>query len=211
MKLTIFGASGATGTCLVRQALDAGHEVTAVVCDPARLTVPARRGRRSSQPTSWTRPHDQPSSGGCRRGDHRHRLARHRCQHAPPGQYPQHHAGDVQDRRAQAAVRQRLHRRRRRREPSPALPAQARSAAHVTPARQRRLPHRRRGDPRQRPRLDDLPPAVADQQARQGTYRVAIDRNLPRCFSITRADLAACMLSALEDPATIHRHICTAN
>jgi hypothetical protein len=40
---------------------------------------------------------------------------------------------------------------------------------------------------------------------------VAVDRNLPHCFSITRADLAACMLSALDDPATIHQHICAAN
>src|ERR1700689_5491954 len=41
MKLTILGATGATGTCLTSQALAAGHEVTAVVRDPARLTVPA--------------------------------------------------------------------------------------------------------------------------------------------------------------------------
>jgi putative NADH-flavin reductase len=39
MKLTIFGATGATGTTLVSQALAAGHEVTAVVRDPARLAV----------------------------------------------------------------------------------------------------------------------------------------------------------------------------
>src|SRR5260370_16341626 len=41
MKLTILGASGATGTYLTSQALVAGHEVTAVVRDPARLAVPA--------------------------------------------------------------------------------------------------------------------------------------------------------------------------
>ena len=54
------------------------------------------------------------------------------------------------------------------------------------------------------------PPSLTSKPAR-GTYRVAVDRNLPRCFSITRADLAACMLRALDDPATIHRHICAAN
>src|ERR1700693_3235244 len=40
MKLTILGATGATGTCLTSQALAAGHEVTAVVRDPARLAGP---------------------------------------------------------------------------------------------------------------------------------------------------------------------------
>ncbi|HZG02688.1 MAG TPA: SDR family oxidoreductase [Streptomyces sp.] len=40
MRLTVLGATGGTGRQLVRQALDAGHEVTAVVRDPARLAVP---------------------------------------------------------------------------------------------------------------------------------------------------------------------------
>jgi putative NADH-flavin reductase len=39
MKLTIFGASGGIGGQLVRQALAGGHTVTAVVRDPARLEV----------------------------------------------------------------------------------------------------------------------------------------------------------------------------
>ncbi|GAB2862339.1 SDR family oxidoreductase [Streptomyces deserti] len=39
MRLTVFGATGGIGGELVRQALGAGHQVTAVVRDPARLTV----------------------------------------------------------------------------------------------------------------------------------------------------------------------------
>ncbi|MEV8398897.1 NAD(P)-dependent oxidoreductase [Streptomyces niveus] len=39
MKLTVFGATGGVGREIVRQGLAAGHQVTAVVRDPARLDV----------------------------------------------------------------------------------------------------------------------------------------------------------------------------
>jgi putative NADH-flavin reductase len=39
MKMTVFGASGGVGGQVVRQALDAGHKVTAVVRDPARFQL----------------------------------------------------------------------------------------------------------------------------------------------------------------------------
>ncbi|MFG2649893.1 NAD(P)-dependent oxidoreductase [Streptomyces sp. NPDC048436] len=39
MKLTVFGATGGVGGEIVRQALAAGHEVTAVVRDPSRLSA----------------------------------------------------------------------------------------------------------------------------------------------------------------------------
>ena len=43
MRLTILAATGGVGGQLLRQAVDAGHEVTAVVRDPARLlATPAR-------------------------------------------------------------------------------------------------------------------------------------------------------------------------
>src|SRR6266542_4807853 len=41
MKVTVLGATGGSGTEFVRQALDQGWHVTAVVRDPARLAVPA--------------------------------------------------------------------------------------------------------------------------------------------------------------------------
>ncbi|MFI5553143.1 NAD(P)-dependent oxidoreductase [Streptomyces sp. NPDC051738] len=43
MKLTVFGATGGTGKEIVRQALNAGHEVTAVVRDPARFPITGDR------------------------------------------------------------------------------------------------------------------------------------------------------------------------
>jgi uncharacterized protein YbjT (DUF2867 family) len=39
MRVTVFGATGGIGGHIVRQALDAGHKVTAVVRDPARFDV----------------------------------------------------------------------------------------------------------------------------------------------------------------------------
>ncbi|MGH3681383.1 MAG: NAD(P)-dependent oxidoreductase [Natronosporangium sp.] len=44
MKLTVFGASGGIGSQVVRQALAADHQVTAVVRDRARLPVPDQPG-----------------------------------------------------------------------------------------------------------------------------------------------------------------------
>jgi uncharacterized protein YbjT (DUF2867 family) len=44
MNITVLGATGGTGRHVVAQALDAGHRVTAVVRDPARLAVPPQEG-----------------------------------------------------------------------------------------------------------------------------------------------------------------------
>ncbi|QKG26606.1 NAD(P)-dependent oxidoreductase [Actinomadura verrucosospora] len=42
MRITVFGATGGIGTRLVRRALDAGHQVTAVVRDPGRMPADLR-------------------------------------------------------------------------------------------------------------------------------------------------------------------------
>lgn len=59
MRITVFGATGGTGTQFVHQALAAGHHVTAVVRDPSRLVLPSdpdslevRRAAASGQATS---------------------------------------------------------------------------------------------------------------------------------------------------------------
>lgn len=44
MKLAVFGATGGIGTQVVSQALAAGHQVSAIVRDRGRLTVPDQEG-----------------------------------------------------------------------------------------------------------------------------------------------------------------------
>lgn len=43
MKITVFGATGRTGAQILRQAIDVGHQVTAVVRDPTALTANPHR------------------------------------------------------------------------------------------------------------------------------------------------------------------------
>jgi uncharacterized protein len=49
MRIAVLGASGATGQELVKQALDRGHSVVAVVRDPARLEAPSSPGLEVAQ------------------------------------------------------------------------------------------------------------------------------------------------------------------
>lgn len=50
------------------------------------------------------------------------------------------------------------------------------------------------------------PPNLADGPA-TGRYRTALDRNLPRGFRVRRADLASEMLRSIDDFETIRRHV----
>jgi putative NADH-flavin reductase len=50
------------------------------------------------------------------------------------------------------------------------------------------------------------PPSLSDKPAK-GTYRIAIDRSVPRSFTVSRADLAGCMLAMADDPKAIRQHI----
>ena len=54
------------------------------------------------------------------------------------------------------------------------------------------------------------PPYLRNARAR-GHYRVAIDSGLPFAFSITREDLAAAMLAAITDSKTFHHAVMIAN
>ena len=211
MKLTIFGASGATGTYLVRQALGAGHEVTAVVRDPARLRVPAHA--RLDVITADVMDAASISPAVADADAVITAIASHGT---GPSTLRQDSTHRIMQEMRKTGVRRLLF-------VSGSIVADEGESPYLRyllkpVARHTFLRHVNADflGAEEEIRTSGLdwtifrPPSLTNKPAK-GTYRVAIDRNLPRCFSITRADLAACMLNALEDPASIHRHICTAN
>jgi putative NADH-flavin reductase len=211
MKLTILGATGATGTCLTGQALAAGHDVTAVVRDPARLAVPAHPRLRTvtadvMDPASIT-----PAIAGA---DAVITAV------GPRGTGP---ATVIQDSARSIIQAMQETGTRRLLEVSGSVVADEGESPYLRYllkpiARRTFLRHvcadmRRAEDQIRETNLDWTifrPPALTSKPAR-GTYRTAIDRNLPHGFNVSRADLAACMLARLNDPATVHRHVAIAN
>jgi putative NADH-flavin reductase len=211
MKLTIFGATGATGTRLAEQAIAAGHSVTAVVRDPARLAIPAQQklevvtadvldpasispavdgadavltavGPRGTGPSTLRQDSTRSIIQAMEKTGASRLLAVSGSVVADEGE-------------------------------SPYLRYLLKPLVRRTFLRNVCADMRGTEDEIHASHLDWTifrPPSLTDKAA-QGTYRTAIDRNLPHCFSISRADLATCMLTLLDDPATIRRHICVAS
>jgi putative NADH-flavin reductase len=206
-RLAILGATGATGTSLTEQALAAGHQVTAVVRDPARLAVPPHRWLQTitadvMDPASITPAIADADAVITAVGPH--------------GTGPTTVIHDSVRSIIQAMQKTRI---RRLLEVSGSVVTDEGESPYLRyllkpVARRTFLRHvcadMRRGEDQIRDSDLDWtifrPPSLTDEPA-QGTYRTAIDRNLPHGFSISRADLAACMLTLLDDPATVHRHI----
>jgi len=211
MKLTILGATGATGTRLVEQALAAGHEVTAVVRDPARLAVPTQQRLRTvtadvMDPASIT-----PAVAGA---DAVISAV------GPRGTGP---TTVIQDSVRSIIQAMRKTGTRRLLEVSGSVVADEGESPYLRyllkpVARRTFLRHvcadmRRGEDEIRQSNLEWTifrPPSLTAKAAK-GTYRTAIDRNLPHGFTISRADLAACMLALLDDASTVHRHVAIAN
>jgi putative NADH-flavin reductase len=211
MKLTIFGATGTTGTCLVEQALAAGHQVTAVVRDPARLAVPAHQRLRTVTADVMDPASIIPAITG---------AGAVISAVGPRGTGP---TTVIQD--SVRSIIQAMQKTGARRliEVSGSVVADEGESPYMRyllkpVARRTFLRHvcadMRRGEDEIRATNLDWtifrPPSLTGKPA-SGTYRTAIDRNLPHGFTISRADLAACMLTLLDDPSTVHRHISIAN
>jgi len=211
MKLTILGATGATGTCLADQALAAGHEVIAIVRDPGRLVIPAHRRLRVVTADVMDPASISPAIAG---------TDVVISAIGPRGTGP---TTVIQD--SVGSIIQAMQKTGTRRlmevsgsivtdeGESPYLRYLIKPVARRTFLRHVCADMRRAEDEIGHSNLNWTifrPPALTSKAA-TGTYRTAIDRNLPHGFNVSRADLAACMLTLLDDSATVHKHVSIAN
>jgi putative NADH-flavin reductase len=203
MKITVFGATGGVGGQIVRQALDAGHEVTAVVREKARLPLVAPRLRivTADVTDAWALiPHltgrDAVLSGL-----------------GPHGRKSPGIAGA-----ATAAIVQAMDAAEVRRivviSAAPLFPIPEHDALLMrylaTPMVRRVLKgvYADLADMEAALAASDLewtsfrPPQLKDTPV-TGTYRRIIGAAVPKGWSISRADVAHAMLAALDDPATL--------
>jgi putative NADH-flavin reductase len=211
MKLTIFGATGATGTCLVEQAIAGGHDVTAVVRDPARLTVPGHQRLAVVTANVMDPASISPAMAG---------------RDAVLTALGPHGTGSTTI--SQESVRsiiQAMQKTGTRRlitvsgsivtdeGESPYMRYLLKPVVRGTFLRHVCADMRNAEAAIRDSSLDWTimrPPGLTSKAAK-GTYRTAIDSNLSHGFNVSRADLAACMLTLLDDPAAMNRHIGIAN
>jgi putative NADH-flavin reductase len=207
MKLTIFGATGATGTILSNQALAAGHEVAAIVRDPARLAVPAHPRLRIVTANVMDPASIAPALDAADavinaigpRGNGATTVIRDSVQSIVLAMEKTgsrrfvHVSGSIVADEGESLYMRYL----------------VKPLARRTFLRHVCADMRTGEDEIRHSNLDWTimrPPSLNDKAA-TGRYRHAIDRNLPHGFSISRADLATCILALLDDPATVHRHV----
>ena len=207
MKLTIFGATGGTGTCLAEQALAAGHDVTAVVRDPARLTISADMGLRVVTADVMDPAAIAPAVAGADAV-----LTAIGPRGTGPTTVIEDSVRSIIAAMQKSGVRRLL-------TLSGSIVADEGESAYlrylIKPlARRTFLRHvcadmtAAEGEV-EASELDWTivrPPRLTARSA-TGAYRVAIDRNLPHGFTVPRGDLAACMLTLIHDPATVRTHV----
>jgi uncharacterized protein YbjT (DUF2867 family) len=207
MNITVFGATGHIGREVVRQALDAGHRVTAVVRDPARFGMTGARLTVAAVPdltvvdalVPTVEGADAAVSGIGPRGPRQVRVA------SSTG----------------AAILRALEKAGVRRfvavsaaPVAPPPPGDSLGNRILYPVVGRLL----RGIYGDLARLEDemrgsdtdwtivRPPNLVNRPLTR-RYRTALDANVARGRSIGRADVAHCMLATLDDPATIHHAV----
>jgi putative NADH-flavin reductase len=211
MKLTIFGATGATGICLAEQAVAAGHEVTAVVRDPGRLAAAGRDRMRiitadvmdpaaiaaAVAGTDAVLSAIGPRGGGPTTvSEASARSIVWAMEEAGVSRLVTISGSVVTDEGEGPLMRFVL---------KPLV--RATTLRHV-------CADMRRAEGVVRSSALDWtimrPPRLTGKPA-TGNYRTAVDRNLVRGYTVPRGDLAACMLSLLDDPEVVRRHVSIAS
>jgi uncharacterized protein YbjT (DUF2867 family) len=204
MKLTVFGATGGIGGHVVRQALDAGHKVTAVVRDPARFdvshpalevaTVPGLTDPEVLRPVlegsdaviSGVGPRgrkDGPVASSTTRGILRAMEASGVRRFVAVSAVP---VGPVPE--GESFVNRRI-----------LLPFISALLRDVYADLAEMEDEIRRSTTEW---TVVRPPKLVDKPL-TGTYRTCVGGNVPRGYAISRADVAHAMLAALDDPATL--------
>lgn len=217
MKLTIFAATGGIGRLLVDQAVGAGHDVTAVVRNPARLTQDVR-----SVTADLTDPDPEALRGAVEGADGV-------LSAFGPSARAQTGITSVGTRAIVEAMQVTGARR---------IVVVSAAPVSTTPSPDR--PHPPKHDPGEGPLMryvgapvsklflgkhfadlalmEDIlresgldwtsvrPPRLTDKPL-SGTYRTAVDQNLRNGVLVPRADVAHFMLRALDDPTTIKQAI----
>jgi putative NADH-flavin reductase len=211
MRLTIFGATGGTGTRLVEQAVEEGHDVTAVVRDPARLGVAAHERLRVVTAEAT----DPAAIGPAVEGADVVLSAL-----GPRGKGPSTICADgarsIIEAMGKAGVRRLV-------VCSAAGPFADAGDGVVTRyvvkpvvldrVLKNAFEDLRRGE--KEVRASDLdwtlvrPSQLTDGEA-TGRYRTAVDLNLRGGWRISRADTAACMLALIADGASVRHHVSAA-
>jgi len=208
MRMTVFGATGGIGGQVVRQALDAGHKVTAVVRDPARFevshpalevaTVPGLTDPEMLRPVleasdaalSGVGPRgrkDGPVASSTTRGILRAMEASGvrrfvAVSAVPVGPVPQ----------GESWLNRRI-----------ILPLISAFARDVYADLAEMEDQIRRSTTQW---TIVRPPKLVNKPL-TGTYRTCVGGNVPRGYTISRADVAHAMLAALDDPATLRQAV----
>ncbi len=211
MNIAIFGATGAAGKILTEQALAAGHEVTAVVRDPARLAVPPHSRLRVVTANVMDPASIAPALEGADAV-----VSSIGPRGTGPTTVIQDSVRSIIEAMAKTGVRRFVQVSGSivaDEGESPYMRYLAKPLARRTFLRHVSADMHAGEDEIRRSDLDWTiirPPALTSKAA-TGAYRTAIDKNLPHGFNVSRADLAACILAILDDPTTVRRHVGIAN
>ncbi|GAA3262717.1 NAD(P)-dependent oxidoreductase [Nonomuraea helvata] len=211
MRLAVFGATGGTGQQLLRQALDLGHEVTAVVRDASRLPADLR-GRLDVAQTDVMDPGAIASAVKGRDAVLSAMGARGRG----PTTVQSGGIAAVIKAMTQTQVRRLLM------VSASGLVSGADDGPFtqyvLKPLVQRMLrhPYADLAESERLLRASDLDwtivrPSRLTDEGRSARYRTALDRNIRGGLSTTRADLAHCMLGLITDQGSVRRVVSVAS